>query len=124
METIKMIFELLKDEGSVVSPLQKQSSISNSIVDKVCVVRTYSAGVYIGTVKEINGQEGIIADARIIHSWNGAKTTLDIANNFITEGNLSGVVDKIYLSNIITITPLTQKAQDLVNKLSKGETKF
>lgn len=97
---------------------------TNPVLNKICIVRTYSAGVYVGQVVDIQEQEVVIKNARNIHSWTGAKTTLDMANNGISTGNLSGVVDTLYLSDAIAIIPCTDNAIAMFDKLPKIEHKF
>ena len=40
--------------------------MTNQVIGKVCMVRTYSAGVFFGTLKERNGKEVVLTDARRI----------------------------------------------------------
>ena len=85
---------------------------------KYCIVRTYSAGVYAGFVKERNGKEAILSQARIIHSWKGAKTTIEIANNGIDMEN-SNVSEKgindAEVTEVIFCIECTEKAKKLFN---------
>jgi len=49
------------------------------MIGKTCIVRTYSAGVFLGTVKERNGKEVLLADARRIWYWDGAASLSQLA---------------------------------------------
>lgn len=53
-----------------------------SIIGKVCMVRTYSAGVFLGTVASRDGKEVTLTNARRIWYWAGAATLSQLA----TEG--------------------------------------
>jgi hypothetical protein len=50
------------------------------MIGKTCIVRTYSAGVFLGTVKERNGKEVLLTDARRIWYWDGAASLSQLAN--------------------------------------------
>lgn len=43
------------------------------------IVRTYSAGVFAGTLESRNGQEVILVDARRIWYWDGAASLSELA---------------------------------------------
>ena len=46
----------------------------SNLIGRVCMVRTYSAGVFIGTVAERDGREVTLTNARRIWDWDGAAT--------------------------------------------------
>ena len=48
----------------------------SNLIGRVCMVRTYSAGVFIGTVAERDGKEVTLTNARRIWYWDGAATLL------------------------------------------------
>lgn len=50
------------------------------MIGKTCIVRTYSAGVFLGTVKERNGKEILLTNARRIWYWDGAASLSQLAN--------------------------------------------
>jgi hypothetical protein len=50
------------------------------MIGKTCIVRTYSAGVFLGTIKERNGKEVLLTNARRIWYWDGAATLSQLAN--------------------------------------------
>jgi hypothetical protein len=50
------------------------------MIGKTCIVRTYSAGVFLGTVKERSGKEVLLTNARRIWYWDGAATLSQLAN--------------------------------------------
>ena len=43
------------------------------------IVRTYSAGVFAGTIKSRDGKEAVLTDARRIWYWNGAASLSELA---------------------------------------------
>ena len=78
-----------------------------------CVVRTYSAGVYAGFIKEQSGQEAKMVSARMIYSWKGALSTLELANGNINieESKLTESVENITLTNVIACIKCNAETQ-------------
>lgn len=76
------------------------------------LVRTYAAGVYVGYCKrEVGCNEVTIYDARLLHSWKGAKTTLEIASVGIASGsNLSDRVAEVLVLGVVALIPVSSKA--------------
>ena len=46
----------------------------NEMVGKKCIIRTYSAGVWFGTVEQKSGNEVIISNARRMWMWHTKKS--------------------------------------------------
>ena len=83
------------------------------MIGKTCIVRTYSAGVFLGTVKERNGKEVLLTNARRIWYWDGAASLSQLA----TEGTskpekckFPAPVDEVLLTEAIEIIPATESA--------------
>jgi hypothetical protein len=73
---------------------------------RVCVIRTYSAGVHIGTVVEVNGMEVFLFNALRLWEWSGGGLSLSaVANNGIKGGRLNRT-GEIYLTNVIEMIPI------------------
>lgn len=79
-----------------------------------CMVRTYSAGVFAGYIESRNGKEAILRNARRIWKWAGAASLSQLA----TDGTNSPqnckfpvAVDKVTLTEVIEIIPITEKAK-------------
>lgn len=68
-------------KGSEVStePAQKLDGL------KYCIVRTYSAGVFAGYVKEQNGKEATVLQARRLHYWDGAASLSQLSQEGVTK---------------------------------------
>lgn len=76
-----------------------------------CLVRTYSAGVHIGTVAAVNEMEVHLKDALRLWKWTGGGLSLSaVANNGIKGGRLNRT-GEIYLTNAIELIPTTDKAE-------------
>ena len=87
-----------------------------------CMVRTYSAGVFAGTVKERNGEEIVLTDARRIWYWDGAASLSQLA----TEGTnkpenckFPGEVPAVLLLGVIEIIPITDVAKASIARVPK-----
>lgn len=77
---------------------------------KYVVVRTYSAGVHVGTLSSGNDREVVLTNARRIYSWGGAFTLSAVATSGIKSGKMSVPVSEILLTEAIEIIPCTNEA--------------
>ena len=79
------------------------------------IVRTYSAGVYFGYLKEEKGDECILVNARNVWYWSGAASLLQMANEGVSkpdECKFTQEVAEIKLKGVIAILKCTKEAQD------------
>ena len=72
---------------------------------KEVIVRTYSAGVHIGTIKERQGNEVVLLNARRLWQWKGAFTLNAVATNGVDRKNsrISVSTPEILLINVCEI---------------------
>lgn len=72
------------------------------------LVRTYSAGVHIGTLKSRDGKEVLLENARRMWSWNGAFTLSAVATKGVdrSRSRISASVPEITLTEAIEIIPI------------------
>lgn len=96
----------------------KKSSIPNSQMAEldgmqfVCI-RTYSAGVHCGFLKERNGKEVELVNSIRIWNWSGAFTLSELATVGVTDPDnckFSVVIPSITLTEAIEIIPMTDDA--------------
>jgi len=83
------------------------------MIGKTCIVRTCSAGVFLGTVKERSGKEVLLTDARRIWYWDGAATLSQLANEGTSKpGNCKfpAPVAEVLLTEAIELIPATEAA--------------
>lgn len=94
--------------------ISAQPSIYNNVIGKLCVVRTYSAGVHIGTVEQVTETEVLLKDAKRLWKWSGAFTLNEVAEKGVDNANssISAPVPLILLSNKIEIIPASEEAQE------------
>lgn len=83
------------------------------MLGKICIVRTYSAGVFFGKVVERDGKEVLLKDARRIWYWEGAASLSQLANNGTskpTKCKFPAPVSEVLLTEAIEIIPATEAA--------------
>ena len=83
------------------------------MIGKTCIVRTYSAGVFLGTIKERNGKEVLLENARRIWYWDGAATLSQLANEGTNKPHnckFPEPVAEVLLTEAIEIIPATEAA--------------
>ena len=85
---------------------------ASTMIGKFCVIRTYSAGVHVGTLVKHKGTKVTLSNARRIWSWQGANTLHEIALAGVGKGSkISAPVESILLTEAIEIIPASAAAQ-------------
>jgi len=86
-------------------------SETHPMLGRRCVVRTYSAGVHIGTVAAVDGMECHLTDALRLWQWSKGGLSLSaVATNGIKGGRLNRTPE-VYLTNCIEFIPTTEVAE-------------
>ncbi len=88
---------------------------------KYVIVRTYSAGVHAGYLKERNGQEVTLKKARRIWQWTGAASLSQLAQSGTS--NPGGCkfpeeVDSIILLQAVEILDVTAVAKKIIDSVA------
>ena len=105
LKQIKELKALLLNENC-------NSPTNHPMLNKRCVIRTYSAGVHIGDVVFINEMEVHLKNALRLWQWKSGGLSLSaIANNGIKNGRLNKT-GEIYLTNAIEFIPTTKLAEE------------
>lgn len=84
---------------------------------RFCIIRTYSAGVHAGYVKQHNGKEVTLINARRLWKWAGAFTLSEMAVSGVSkpsECKFTTAVPEITLTEAIEIIPCTEKAKEII----------
>ena len=85
----------------------------NAMVGKKCIVRTYSAGVWFGTVSEKSGDEVIVTKARRMWRWWAAESislsAVAIHGIKQSDSEIAAPVESVWLQ-AIELIPATDKA--------------
>lgn len=91
------------------------------MIGDFCVVRTRSAGVHTGFIKEISGTSGFLIEARRLWKWSEAFSLNEVALYGVGENSrISEPVALIYLSEIIEAIPCTEKAKQNLRRSRNG----
>ena len=89
-----------------------EKSTGNPFLGCRVLVRTFSAGVHIGTLVSANGCECELKDGLRLWKWEDGGLSLSaIATNGIKKGRLNKT-PKIYLTNAIEFIPISAKADE------------
>ena len=83
------------------------------VIGRVCMVRTYSAGVFLGEVTAKDGKEVALKDARRIWYWSGAASLSQLATEGTSDPKnckFPAAVPEVLLTEAIEIIPATEKA--------------
>lgn len=90
------------------------------MIGKYCMVRTHSAGVFAGTVEQIDGRTALLSKARRIWYWEGAASLSQLATNGTTSPRRCKFpvpVDEVLLFDVIEIIPITPEAAASINEV-------
>lgn len=88
--------------------------------NKFCLVRTYSAGVFAGTVIKGSGKEFVVANARRLWYWSGAASLSELAVKGVANSKdckFPIAVPEVYLSEVIEIIPCTEEARKSIEEV-------
>ncbi len=88
-------------------------SIFDKFIGQHVVVRTYSAGVHIGTLTEAEGTAVVLSSARRLWKWGGAFTLSEVATAGIKakESRMAVAVETLLLTQAVEIIPTTERAR-------------
>ena len=90
------------------------------------IVRTYSAGVFAGYIKNRKGQEVKLLKARRIWYWDGAASLSQLAVDGVSKPEnckFPCEVNEVLLLQVIEILPCSQKGQDSIASVAVWEQK-
>ena len=82
------------------------------------IIRTEKAGVFFAEIKEKNGSELVLINARRLWYWSGAASLSQLATDGVSRPNgckFTVVVDEMTVNNWIEIIPCTDKAIESIN---------
>ena len=90
------------------------------MIGRYCMVRTYSAGVFAGTLAERNGKEARLTDARRIWYWRGAASLSELATegpSVPKECKFPAPVSEVLLTEVIEIIPISDEARKRIEEV-------
>lgn len=111
MNKLKSLLKLADLLGEETETQNVPAASTHPMLGRRCLIRTYSAGVHIGTVKAVEGMEAHLTDAVRLWKWEGGGLSLSaVANNGIKGGRLNRT-GEVYLTNVIEIIPIRTEAE-------------
>jgi hypothetical protein len=91
--------------------------------EKFYIIRTYSAGVWFGNVKSLNGAICILTNARRLWYWDGAASLSQLAVEGVKKPQnckfTITITDEegVYLPQTIEVLPCTKEAVNSINSV-------
>jgi hypothetical protein len=116
MDTKELLIQLLLEKHG--KPTEENGGLESAFIGKLCMVRTYSAGVFYGNLVAKKGKEGRIEKARRVWYWEGAASLSQLATDGTsnpTACKFPCAVESVELSEIIEVIPMTAKAITSLN---------
>lgn len=86
----------------------------NNLIGKRVIVRAYGAGVFYGTLNEVEDNTVELTSCRRLWYWDGAASLSQLAAEGVKRPDsckFTVTVDSIVVLNVIEIIPATAKAQ-------------
>ena len=88
--------------------------MSNEFIGRHVIVRTYSAGVFAGTLKSMDGKQVIVTDARRLWYWDGAASLSQLAVEGVSKPKnckFPVSVPSVLLTQVIEVLPMSDAAR-------------
>ena len=116
--TLKEIAELLGMKNTAAE------SGLNSFIGQEVIIRTYSAGVWFGRLKEKEGEEVILTEARRMWRW-WAKKSISLSGVALygikqEDSRIAGAIDSVWLQ-AIEIIPISGTAAESIRTAQETE---
>ena len=116
METMTINGDVWVKKSSIPKVEERKMSVTKGL--KYCVVRTYSAGVFAGYVKNRKGKEATLLNARRLWYWDGAASLSELAMHGVARPEnckFPCAVEEVQLTEVIEVIPATVKAQKSID---------
>jgi hypothetical protein len=90
--------------------------MEKNFIGKTCIIRTYSAGVWFGKIKELSGSQCVLQNARRLWYWSGAASLSQLAKEGTSKpDNCKFAITieddcGVYLPQVIEVLPCTEDA--------------
>ena len=94
--------------------MKDNAPITALLIGKYCIVRTYSAGVFAGTLERMDNKQAIVRNARRLWYWAGAASLSQLANDGTRTPEackFPATVASVLLTEVIEVLPCTPVAQ-------------
>lgn len=91
-----------------------KNQIASNLIGKVCMFRTYSAGVHFGELVERDGKECLVKNSRRVFYWTKACSLSQLAmegSQEIDKCQIAMEVPELFLSEVIEVIPMSESAK-------------
>ena len=117
--TLKEIAELLAMKNTAA-----KSGLDGFAIGQEVIIRTYSAGVWFGRLKEKSGNEVILTEARRMWRW-WAKKSISLSGVALygikqEDSRIAGAIDSVWMQ-AIEIIPISGKAAESIRTAEETE---
>ena len=92
----------------------------NNLIGKRVIVRAHGAGVFYGTLNEVEGNTVELTNCRRLWYWDGAASLSQLAAEGVKAPQnckFTVTVDSIVILNVIEIIPATDEAQTSIENV-------
>ena len=116
METMTINGDVWVKKSSIPKVEERKMSVTKGL--KYCVVRTYSAGVFAGYVKNRKGKVATLLNARRLWYWDGAASLSELAMHGVARPEnceFPYAVEEVQLTEVIDVIRATVKAQKSID---------
>lgn len=97
-----------------------ENDMNNEVIGKHCIVRTYSAGVFAGILKSLDGKTAVVTDARRLWYWDGAASLSQLAMEGVSRPRnckFPVAVPEVLLTEVIEVIPMTDAARRSIEQV-------
>ena len=120
--TLKEIAELAELLGA--KNTAAESGLNGFVIGREVIIRTYSAGVWFGRLKEKSGNEVILTEARRMWRW-WAKKSISLSGVALygikqEDSRIAGAIDTVWLQ-AIEIIPISGTAAESIRTAQETE---
>lgn len=109
----ELIKEILEEELTQKNSSKNEEQVNDGMTGNLVMVRTYSAGVHFGTLKERKGKEIVLTNAHRVHFWTNACSLSQLSQegskNKNSENRISMAVPEILLTEAIEVIPMPEE---------------
>jgi len=116
-DLLKLILKLVDVEENNV---EEKITIEDFLLNKYVIVRTYSAGVFAGTLQRRSGTEVILTNARRIWEWDGAASLSQLAEEGSSKPQnckFPCEVKEVLLLGVIEILKVSKSAEENIKSV-------
>ncbi len=109
----ELMKEILKEE--LLGKKESTVTSKNPAIGKVCMFRTYSAGVHFGELVSIEGKECWVKNSRRVFYWTKACSLSQLAiegSKEIEKCQIAMTVPEQFLTEVIEVIPMSETAKE------------